>query len=452
MKKNFFVKATAMCLVLASVTVSFGACKKTKKDKKEVSTVAGAWDGKRVYEIDEDAMNGYTYKVAAYRDLSDDPLNHDYADGAEAFMKKYKNTKVEYIVQGDHEPDKIQAAIASGDIWDLQLVFTCSQMPGDIVDGLYESIDGYFDKSDSRIDMNSMKGGYFDGHYYGVSNAMMNEINYFTYNETVFKENGIKTPHEYYAEGKWNFDAFFEICTALNAKGLKINTGVNSEIGMVRPDWILKKATKWNDDFTEVEIILDSADTRQYLDKLRTILYDYQMNSKGSASKREVALYVDVVPNVIVTNEGTETTDSLRYIYFPSTLPEEIGPHVYLTDAQFMTPSGCNPDTKAGAVELGIYMCEAREKALTKFYQEKMNEEDYAIFTEAMGNAKVLPRAFSPDFPYYAFQFHNNIKTGKPIATYVAEFKTVLDGHAATLNKKIVDYREETGLSAEKND
>ncbi len=450
MKRNFFVKATAMCLAATMMVASFGACKKKKSGDKKDIAAAGSWDGKIIEEnkIDKDAIKkGYTFKVSAYRDFSADPLNHEYADGAEKFMKDYPGAKVEYLTIGDHQPDQILAAIASGDVWDLQYVFTCSQLPGDIVDGVYAPIDGYFDIDDSRIDKNSLRSAYFDGHYYGVANELMHEMNWFSYNENMFKENGIKTPHEYYAEGKWNFDAFFEICTALNAKGLKINTG-----NFTRPDWILNKATSWNEDFTEVEIVLDSADTRQYLDKLKTIAYDYKMLvAGGSVAKREVALSSDVVPNLNKTNQGTETTDVIRYIYFPSTLPEEVGPHAYLTDTSFMTPAGSEETMKAATIELAIYMGESRKARLDELYKETMIPEDYDILMESVKNTAPLQRAFSPDFRYSSFKFYDQIMTGKPVATYIAEYKTQLETLADAYNEKVIAYREETGLSAEKN-
>ncbi|MDP4118278.1 MAG: extracellular solute-binding protein [Bacillota bacterium] len=445
MKKNFFVKCASIGLAAITVSTSLVACNR-KQSAGDIEGY-GAWKGGVVYKVDDKKINGYTFRVSAYRDFSSDPLNHEYADGAEKFMKDHPGTNVKYLTVGDHAPQSIAAAIAAGDVWDLQYVFTCSQMPGDIVDGIYEPIDGYFNLNDKRINKKSIMGGYFDGHYYGVSNEVMNEMMYVSYNENVFKENGIKTPHEYYKEGKWNFDAFFDICKQLKEKGLKINTGK-----MVRPDWILKKATKWNADYTKADVILDSNDTRQYLDKLKTIAYDYKLENEkgGSVAKREVALSCDVVPNVLITNSGSETADTIRYIYFPSTLKEEIGPHIYVTDAQFMTPTGSNQKMKAGAVELGICMGMGRKDYLMDYYKKSMSPDDYNLLMESMKNEKPLPRGFSPDFMYYNFAFYAHMMTGEPVATYISEIKTKLDTCAKSFNQKIEEYRQDTGLSDEK--
>ncbi len=447
MKKNLFVKVTAMCLAATMMVATFGACKKKKKDdaKQQEIMAADSWDGKRIFEIDKDAIDGYTFKVSAYRDFSSDPLNHEYADGAEAFMKAYPGTNVEYLTIGDHQPEKIEAAIASGDVWDVQYVFTCVRHPGDIVDGLYEPLDGYFNLDDPRLDAGALKCAYFDGHYYGVANTVMDEANYFTYNENVFKENGIKTPHEYYAEGNWNIDSFYEICKVLDEKGLSINMS-----GFGRPDYVLKNATKWNDNFTEVEIVFDSNETRQILDKYRTMIYDWEVESAtgGTVTKREVALAADVIPNIMITNNTAETTDTIRYIFFPSNKAEDATPHLYLTDAAFMIPRGSNEETRAAAVELGVYMADARKTYLLDYYKKVMTSEDYDMLLESMNNSQPLPRPFS-EFPYQNFHFKQKMLTGTPTATYIAEIKPQLESSADTFNKKLKAYREETGLSKE---
>ena len=430
--KNKVLKILVLALALCLVITSFTACNKANSGD-EIEQIA----------IDENALNGYTFRVSAYRNFGDDPLNMGYADGANDFLEKYPTAFVEYLTIGDHQPADIAAAIAAGDVWDIQYVFTCVRHPGDIVDGLYEPIDGYYDPKDDRIDEEAMKNAYFDGHYYGISNNFMNEVNYMTYNENMFKENGIKTPHEYYAEGKWNMDSFMEICKALDEKDLKMNTG-----NFNRPDWILNRATKWNDEYTEVEIILDTNETRQDLDKFRTILYDYDMLSSGTVTKREVALSADVMPNIIKTNNTAETTDTLRYIYIPSSNPDKAGAHSYFTDDAFLTPAGSNPDTKAAAVELAICMGVGRKAYLDNYYQSTMTADDYKLFCEALENGAPMARPFS-EFPYQYFNFYTEMKTGKAISTYVSEINGKLEAAAENFEKKLARYRSETGLSGE---
>ena len=444
MKKNF-VKALCLMLALIMSVATLSACggKQSANDIKGY----GAWKGGIVFEIDEEAVKDYNFRVSAYRDFRADPVNRYYADGADEFLKQYPEATVEFLSIGDHQPDAIAAAIAAGDVWDVQYVFTCSQMPGDIVDGLYETIDGYFDLNDERINKGTISGAYFDGHYYGVSNEVMQECVYLSYNETVFKENGLKTPHEYYAEGEWTFDTLYKICGELYEKGLTASFG-----NFIHPVWILKHATKWNEDYTDVEITIDSAEARRYFDKLRTMVYDWDMTSNDkniNVANRACALSTQTVPNLTTWNNTTETEDLIRYIFLPGITEEEEKPYINIADANFMVPSGANQDMKAASVELAIQMGMGRKNHLVNYYKEVMVEEDYNLLMESMKNEKPLSRAFSPNFRYSQFNFSGDMKNGKPVSTYVSEYKGVLESHAETFRTKLAEYREYTGLSNE---
>jgi len=445
MNKKSFLKVVSLVLAVVMVVAMFSAC--GKKDAKTSNVSSGDWEGV-LYEIDPEAVKNYTFRVSAYRDFRTDPVNHYYADGADVFLEKYPGAKVEFMSIGDHQPEAIAAAVAAGDVWDVQYVFTCSQMPGDIVDGLYEPIDGYFDLNDERINRGTIAGAYFDGHYYGVSNEVMQECTYLSYNETVFKENGIKTPHEYYAEGNWNFDTLFEICGNLYERGLTASFG-----NFIHPTWILKHATKWNEDYTEVEITLDSAPVRQYLDKLRTMVYDWDMTSNDkniNVANRTCALSTQTVPNLTVWNSTTETEDVIRYIFLPGITEEEEKPYLNIADANFMIPSGANQKMKAASVELAIEMGMGRKNYLLDYYKEQMVAEDYELLMESMKNEKPLSRAFSPNFRYSQFKFSEEMKAGKPVSTYISEYQGLLESHAETFRAKLKEYRDYTGLSNEK--
>ncbi len=426
MKKKL-LKGLALVLAVACVVATFGAC-----------------GGNKIAKIDEDAIKDYTFRVAAFRDFSGgDSISQGFTDGADAFLAKYPESNVEYMVMNDVHTDKIAAAIAAGDVWDLQYVFTCSMVPGSIIDGLYAPIDGYYNPDDERLDPGSMRNAFFDGHYYGISNKMISEVNYLSYNETWLKELGIKTPHEYYAEGKWNLDAYMEICKILDEKDIKVGTQ-----HFQRPDWILNRATKWNDDYTEVEIVLGSTETRADLDKFRTIIYEYEMMGSGTTPKRDIAMSTDVFPNLLVSNSGTETEDVIRYIYIPNSKAEYAGPHSFFTDAAFLTPAGSNEAAKPAAVELAIELCTGRLNSLTAMYKEKLNEEDYEILIQALDNGRPLERGFN-GFMYWDFDFNYQMTSGKSIATYIDEMTTRLETAADEFRQELEEYREETGLSNE---
>lgn len=422
--KNKVLKGLALVLALATIVATLGAC------------------GGNTHEINEDAIKDYTFRVAAFRDFSGgDSISQGFTDGSDAFLAKYPESNVEYLVVNDVDTESIAAAIAAGDVWDLQYVFTCTMVPGSIIDGLYAPIDGYFDENDERLDPGSMRNAFFDGHYYGVSNYAISEVNYLSYNETMLKENGIKTPHEYLAEENWNLDSFMEICKALDEKDIKISTQ-----HFARPDWFLNRSTKWNEDFTEVEIVINSNETRQDFDKFRTLIYDWDMIGSGTVSKRDVAMATDVFPNILVSNTATETTDTIRYIYLPNSKPEYAGPHSFFTDAAFLTPNGSYEPAKAAAVELAINLCEGRKNFLMGYYEENLNKEDFDILLKALDNGQPLQRGFN-GFMYWDFDFSYQMSSGKSIATYISEISTKLETAAEDFRKELAAYREESGLS-----
>ena len=442
MKKNL-VKWLCLVLALVMAVATLSACngKQTAEDLKE----RGAWKGEKIFETDEELIANYTFRVSAFRDFGSDPLNHQYADGANVWLEQHPGAKVQYLSVGDHQPEAIAAAVASGDVWDIQHVFTCSQMPGDIVDGLYEPIDGYFDLNDERINKGTSSGAYFDGHWYGVSNEVMQECEYLSYNETLFKENNIKTPHEYYAEGKWDINALDEIVGKLHDKGFKISFNLG------HPSFNLKHATRWNEDYTDVEIVLGSTETRRYFDILRKWIYDWEINTSGNVANRSVAISAHVIPNLTETNiiNSENSTDVIRYIYCPGIYEDEKKPYIDIADANFMVPSGANPDMKAAAIDLAIEMGMGRKNHLVDYYKKNMVEEDYNLLMEAMQDERPLERGFSPDFMYYNFNFTNEMKAGKPVSTYISEIEGKLHTLADKFRAKLAEYRDYTGLSNE---
>ena len=158
-----------------------------------------------------------------------------------------------------------------------------------------------------------------------------------------------------------------------------------------------------------------------------------------------------VIPNLTETNiiNSENSTDVIRYIFCPGIYDDEKKPYLDIADANFMIPSGANPDTKAASVELAIEMGMGRKNHLVNYYKEQMIPEDYDLLMESMKNEKPLSRAFSPNFRYSNFKFSDEMQTGKPVSTYVKEYQGVLESHAADFRKKLADYREYTGLSGE---
>ena len=68
-------------------------------------------------------------RVAGYRLFNDDPLNYEFAAGADKFTEEY-GTKVSFLVGGgDGLGDDLVSGIMSGDPWEIQYCFGISVFP-----------------------------------------------------------------------------------------------------------------------------------------------------------------------------------------------------------------------------------------------------------------------------------------------------------------------------------
>jgi multiple sugar transport system substrate-binding protein len=109
--------------------------------------------------------------------------------------------------------EKLLTALAANIAPDIFVCNIAEMIPKDVI----MPIDEYV-KNDNSIDTSDLLPGMWDlgninGHHYDIP-ASIGPLALF-YNVNHFKEAGLKTPNEYYKEGKWNFDAFLECCKKL---------------------------------------------------------------------------------------------------------------------------------------------------------------------------------------------------------------------------------------------
>ncbi|WP_314001373.1 extracellular solute-binding protein [uncultured Paenibacillus sp.] len=80
---------------------------------------------------------------------------------------------------------------------------------------IVQPIDPYIDLSDSFWNSAVTKTFTFGGKSYAAGTSAAPIVIY--YNKTLFANNGVKTPSEYYAEGNWTWDSFREVAKELTA-------------------------------------------------------------------------------------------------------------------------------------------------------------------------------------------------------------------------------------------
>ena len=376
-------------------------------------------------------------RVAGYRLFNDDPLNYEFAAGADKFTEEY-GTKVSFMVGGgDGLGDDLVSGIMSGDPWEIQYCFGISVFPLTFAEDLYTPINDYIDyDNNDKIDKITVEGTKWLGNYYGVSALPMQEVWYLAYNETWMKELGIKTPYEYYKEGKWDMDAYKEI----NKQATALGAGTRSS--MTRPQTTGKYMSTWNDETGEVTVTYDSPENTEWLGYWGELLTNpqYNIRSGGKVSLRNSIMRDEVMPNLIKDEINEETTDTIRYINYPN---KDGSISSYLTDSHFLFPQGVSEDKLPCAFMLACYMVDSKSTMVTEeTYKPNMSEEDFALWEETLDNAYYLPRIFYKGIFDMGNQFLKDMNEGKAVATHIAENTESLKAKAEEFNTKYVDGYE----------
>lgn len=384
------------------------------------------------------AWEGMHLRVAGYRLFNDDPLNYEYAAGAEKFAEKYKTQPIEFLVGGGAgADDDLVAAVTSGDPWDVQLCYGISALPAPIIAGVYTPLTDYINLDDERIDKVTVEATRYNGELYGVSNINMQEFSYACYNETWFRELGVKTPHERFADGEWDTDNMMEMVAELKTKGAK--TAMNPG----RPNVVGRYMSKFHEDGT-AEITYDSQENVDWLNMWRDLIYTSQYKLEGtgepgSIATRKSAFFDEVFPNLIKWELSKDTTDTLRYIHFPQ---QGTGVGTYFTDCHFMVPTGVSEEKIPAAVELGIFMGKEKGDLCDAMYKENMTEEDYKLMHENLDNGYFIPQFFDASiWPTYSAKFLEDCAAGKPVTAHIQENLGALQAACDDFNAKVKEMK-----------
>lgn len=119
------------------------------------------------------------------------------------------------VIAADIYPTKLMAMIGSGSPADIIMVDQRGWMPRLAVLNVLEPVDDYIDVT-TMMDYEQRLYEYFkwkDNHYAAYINGAWGYSLW--YNKTMFVNNGLKTPREYWEEGNWNWNTFLEVAQEL---------------------------------------------------------------------------------------------------------------------------------------------------------------------------------------------------------------------------------------------
>lgn len=170
-----------------------------------------------------------------------DDIQKGFETAAKLFEEKYGG-KVEYVrvAQNNEIEQKLVTAISAGDPMDLTQ-WSQDYMPKYAIKNLLQPVDDYIDIKDTlwAESASVMEQFKFKGKYYGFPNNQSATGIFF--NKTMFENNGLKTPLEYYKEGKWNWETLQKLAKELtqdtNRDGTIDQWGFGTNVGT--PDMFL---------------------------------------------------------------------------------------------------------------------------------------------------------------------------------------------------------------------
>ncbi len=230
------VRLLSLCLVLALIVSAFAGCGKDdtiSDDGKNTpsSSETGKNDGgnnkgdgtsdKNLYVengieflVDPEKYRGTSVTYCTWRD----PEKNEDGKAIEAFEKKYGiDVKIQMMSQGKYV-SLIAASIAAGTQGDV--FFQNHNFPASL--SVLQPLDAAkINYNDPIWRQETFKASTIDGHKYVVDTVsnVWNEVDILVYNKTLFEDNGITSPAEYYEAGNWTFETFEKACRDIAALG-----------------------------------------------------------------------------------------------------------------------------------------------------------------------------------------------------------------------------------------
>lgn len=170
-------------------------------------------------ELDKDVLpdvvlENETVKWFAYHDLNA-TYGQEASYGLELFEQEYGG-RIEWVpTTWDNRYTDLATCIVSGQSPDIFPADTMDAIPMGAIKNMFQPVDEYIDFSaDYWSDMTAVNDALMFGgkHYIAATSAEPASI--CVYNRNVIEENGFEDPAELFAQGRWNWDTFEEMCLA----------------------------------------------------------------------------------------------------------------------------------------------------------------------------------------------------------------------------------------------
>lgn len=232
-----------------------------------------------------------------------------------------------------------------------------------------------------------------DGNIYGISNVLLGNLSYCTYNPDQFGESLL--PYDYYKKATWNWDSFINMANDLNSN--------------IAIDWtqsyINMRYALFRDKNGDTVFNYGTQEQVEWLNFVRTLIYD-----DGIVDNTEGAFKADFLPSLILNSVDSGT--QMRYIPWP-TKNGKLST-MFVDEWHFCVPKAAeNPRL---SVELANYMIEACVNTRTELYRSSMTEEDWKLFQKQLKKIYTYP----PHSDYVPSQtFIDDFIHGKTVTEHI---------------------------------
>lgn len=240
-----------------------------------------------------------------------------------------------------------------------------------------------------------------DGEIYGITNALLGNLNYGVYYPDQFRDTPL--PYQYYSEGKWTWDNFINMTTALDSN--------------ISIDWTMSYINMKNALFYqkggEARFNYGSKEQVEWLNFVRTLIFD-----KGVIDNTEGAFKIGFLPEMLLEEVGTNV--GARYIPWP-TKTGKIG-DMFVDEYHFCVPKTAqNPEL---SVILANYMIESCCDTRLNLYRASMTEEDFKILQNQLKHIYTYPK-HSKYIP--AKLFIDDFTHGKTVTEHIYNVENDVD-------------------------
>ena len=270
-------------------------------------------------------LKGTTVKVLYWRPLTTDEKavikSFENQTGMKVQVKNATNAAGPYT-------ELISASLAAKEGYDIAM-FNNIHFPGrptSIMQPLND-IKG-FDFNDPAWDKAMMDTQKINGKYYGVNIVGSTQCEFVTmyFNDTMFKNRGVKTPRKLYEEGNWNWDTFLECAKAMTYKenGVQVYGYINRGTGYMTYwlqaagiDFVTYDGSKFTNNISNANLL----NTVKYYNEFRTKHKIMGDNTYGVPHFRagEAAMF-SVISYAMFKESDTkfsQMTDTIDAVPFP---------------------------------------------------------------------------------------------------------------------------------------